>query len=93
MNKPLKNIVNACQDESLTKARETLTKTYEQHLKAVNDLRNAAKKAMTEAIAAEDFEALDEYKAILERAKVYADQLESLPEVKAGKTKAKKTEE
>ncbi len=93
MNKPLQNIVTLCESENLAKARETLVKSYEQHQKALNDLRSAAKKAMTEAIAAEDFDALDEYKAILERAKVYSEQLETLPEVKPGKTKTRKTEE
>ena len=91
MNKPLQNIVTLCEGESLAKARETLVKSYEQHQKALNDLRTAAKKAMTEAINNEDFDALDEYKALLERTKTYADQLEELPEVKPTK-KPKKAE-
>lgn len=92
MNKPLQNIVNMCQEDQLTKAREALTKTYDQHLKAINDLRTAIKKSMTEAVAAEDFEALDAQKVLLERTKAYADQLEGLQEAKPAKPK-KKTDE
>lgn len=91
MNKPLENIVGLCQDDSLTKAREALVKSYEQHQKALEDLRNAVKKSMTAAIANEDFDALEDQKALLEKAKVYAEQLESLPEIKPTK-KAKKAD-
>jgi hypothetical protein len=62
MNKPVQNIVGLCQDDILAKSRDALTKTYEQHLKAINDLCLAAKKAMTEAVASEDFDALERYK-------------------------------
>lgn len=92
MNKPLENIVALCQDESLTKAREALVKSYEQHQKALEDLRNAVKKSMTAAIVNEDFDALEDQKVLLEKAKTYAEQLESLQEVKASRPKAKKTE-
>lgn len=93
MNKPLQTIVNLCQDEALTKARDALVKSYEQHQKALDDLRNAVKKSMTTAIANEDFDSLDDQKVLLEKAKVYAEQLEGLPEIKASKTKTKKTDE
>ena len=92
MNKPLENIVALCQDESLTKARETLVKSYEQHQKALEDLRNAVKKSMTAAIVNEDFDALEDQKALLEKAKTYAEQLEALQEMKVSRPKAKKTE-
>jgi hypothetical protein len=91
MNKPLENIVALCQDESLTKAREALVKSYEQHQKALEDLRNAVKKSMTAAIVNEDFDALEDKKALLEKAKTYAEQLEALQEAKPAK-KAKKAE-
>ncbi|MBQ8806670.1 MAG: hypothetical protein IJZ68_09535 [Bacteroidaceae bacterium] len=91
MNKPVQTLVDLCQDESLTKAREALVKSYEQHMKAVNDLRTAVKKAMTEAIQEEDFEALGAYQVLLEKAKTYADQLEELQEAKPAK-KSKKAE-
>ena len=91
MNKPVQNIVALCQDESLAKARDTLVKSYEQHLKAVNDVRTAVKKAMTDAIQNEDFEALGAYQVLLEKAKTYSDQLEELQETKPAK-KSKKTE-
>lgn len=92
MNKPLENIINLCQDETLTKARDALVKSYEQHQKALDDLRNAIKKSMTAAIVNEDFDAMEDQKALLEKAKTYAEQLESLQEVKASRPKAKKTE-
>lgn len=91
MNKPLENIVGLCQDESLTKARDALVKSYEQHQKALDDLRNAIKKSMTAAIANEDFDALEDQKVLLEKAKVYAEQLEGLQEAKPAK-KPKKAE-
>ena len=91
MNQPLQNIVTLCQDESLTKAREALVKSYEQHQKALEDLRNAVKKSMTAAIMNEDFDAIEDQKALLEKAKVYAEQLEALPEAKPAK-KTKKAE-
>ena len=89
MNKPLENIVALCQDESLTKAREALVKSYEQHQKALEDLRNAVKKSMTAAIVNEDFDALEDQKALLEKAKTYAEQLETLQEMKPAKPKKK----
>lgn len=89
MNKPLENIVGLCQDESLTKAREALVKSYEQHQKALEDLRNAVKKSMTAAIVNEDFDALEDQKALLEKAKTYAEQLETLQEMKPAKPKKK----
>ena len=45
LNKPVQNIVDLCAHESLIKSRDALIKSYEQHLKAVNDLRNALKKS------------------------------------------------
>lgn len=92
MNKPLENIVGLCQDESLAKARDALVKSYEQHQKALDDLRNAVKKSMTAAIVNEDFDSLENQKALLEKAKTYAEQLEALQEVKASRPKAKKAE-
>lgn len=89
MNKPLENIVALCQDESLTKAREALVKSYEQHQKALEDLRNAVKKSMTAAIVNEDFDALEDQKVLLEKAKTYAEQLETLQEMKPAKPKKK----
>ena len=92
MNKPLENIVALCQDEALTKAREALVKSYEQHQKALEDLRNAVKKSMTAAIVNEDFDALEDQKVLLEKAKTYAEQLEALQEMKVSRPKAKKAE-
>lgn len=89
MNKPLENIVTLCQDESLTKAREALVKSYEQHQKALEDLRNAVKKSMTAAIVNEDFDALEDQKTLLEKAKTDAEQLETLQEMKPAKPKKK----
>ena len=89
MNKPLETIVALCQDESLTKAREALVKSYEQHQKALEDLRNAVKKSMTAAIVNEDFDALEDQKVLLEKAKTYAEQLETLQEMKPAKPKKK----
>lgn len=91
MNKPLESIVALCQDESMTKAREALVKSYEQHQKALEDLRNAVKKSMTAAIVNEDFDALEDQKSLLEKAKTYAEQLEALQEMKPAK-KSKKAE-
>lgn len=92
MNKPLQNILDLCGDEALTKSKDALTKTYEQHLKALNDLRNAAKKAMADAVMNEDFSKMEEYKALLERTKVYIDALEGLVEPKLAKAKIKKSD-
>ena len=92
LNKPVQNIVDLCAHESLIKSRDALVKSYEQHLKAVNDLRNALKKVMTEAVATDDFEAFAAYLILLEKAKIYAEQFEGLPELKMTK-KSKKTEE
>lgn len=93
MNKPVQNIVGLCQDDILAKSRDALTKTYEQHLKAINDLCLAAKKAMTEAVASEDFDALERCKTLLERTRAYAEQFETLTEVRVSKAKSRKTDE
>ena len=82
MNKPLENIVALCQDESLTKAREALVKSYEQHQKALEDLRNAVKKSMTAAMekAGLDKKNKDDGNVVMSVAKAYGEwTLLSLP--------------
>jgi hypothetical protein len=44
---------------------------------------------MTAAIVNEDFDALEDQKALLEKAKTYAEQLETLQEMKPAKPKKK----
>jgi hypothetical protein len=47
---------------------------------------------MTAAIVNEDFDALEDQKVLLEKAKTYAEQLEALQEMKVSRPKAKKAE-